>query len=472
MVFNSLAFLIFFMLFFVLYWKLFSKYNIQIRNAFILLASYIFYGWWDWTFLGLIIISTLIDFILGKRIYASENNTHKKWLLGLSVLSNLGILFFFKYFNFFIDSLQTALATISVSTHVSTLDIILPVGISFYTFQTLSYTIDIYRGTLKPTKHILQFAAFVSFFPQLVAGPIERASHLLPQFTTSKAFNYKLAISGLRLVLWGFFKKLVIADNFGILTDLIFEKGVNASGIGILIGTFCFALQIYADFSGYSDMAIGFSRMLGFDLMKNFSTPYFAKSFSEFWKRWHISLSTWFRDYVYIPLGGNRKNGLKTSTNLLVTFLVSGLWHGASFTFIIWGALHGFALIIEKYIAPKSKIYRVIAMGCILLFWLPFRAESIEQLMTFTQALFQFKSYDFTVLNQIIVTFSESRFYSLLAVTGLFLLVEYKMQFADINEWLNKQSTGLRYTFYYIVILSVFIIGNFSVKPNFIYFQF
>lgn len=472
MVFNSLVFLIFFILFYVLYWKLASKYSIQFRNVFILIGSYIFYGWWDWKFLGLIILSSLIDFYLGKRIYHTNKKRHKKALLYLSLLSNLGILFFFKYFNFFIDSLHTALSTLSLSVNVTTLEIILPVGISFYTFQTLSYTIDIYRGTLKPTKNLIQFSAFVSFFPQLVAGPIERASHLLPQFNTIKIFNYPLAISGLRLVLWGFFKKLVIADNFGVLADLIFDKGIETSGLGILIGTLCFALQIYADFSGYSDMAIGLSRMLGFDLMKNFQTPYFAKSFGEFWKRWHISLSTWFRDYVYIPLGGNRKSGFKTSANLLITFLISGLWHGASYTFIIWGALHGLALILEKYIKPKSGFYSVIAMGLILLFWLPFRTESSAQLLEYSKALVEFESYQLESIQHIISAFSEVRFYTLLLVTTLFFSIEYKMQYADISEWLTKQSKGFRYTFYYVIILFVLIIGYFSVKPNFIYFQF
>jgi len=393
MVFNSLVFLIFFLLFFVLYWTISSKYSIRVRNGFILLASYVFYGWWDWKFLGLILTSSLIDYFIGKKLYKSTKIKQRKLLLSLSILSNIGILFFFKYYNFFIDSLQWSFTSINLPVNLTTLEIILPVGISFYTFQTLSYTIDIYRKSLKPTHQIIQFLAFVSFFPQLVAGPIERASHLLPQFSKKYSYNTKHTIAGLRLVLWGLLKKLVIADNFGVLTDLVFEHEGGISGLTVLIGTLCFALQIYTDFSGYSDMAIGFSKMLGFDLMKNFTTPYFAKSFGEFWRRWHISLSTWFRDYVYIPLGGNKTGQLRTTFNLFVTFLLSGLWHGASYTFIIWGALHGFALMIEKYIRIKSVLYRPIALGLILLFWLPFRAKNYNQLVEFTQALFQFNTY-------------------------------------------------------------------------------
>lgn len=472
MVFNSFVFLIFFLLFFLLYWRISTKHSIQVRNAFILLASYVFYGWWNWKFLGLIVVSSVIDYFIGQTLYKTEHKSSRKWLLSISILSNIGILFFFKYYNFFIDSLQWSLQSISIPFNLSTLEIILPVGISFYTFQTLSYTIDIYRKTLKPTTHFIQFLAFVSFFPQLVAGPIERASHLLPQFAKSYSFNLKDCIGGLRLVLWGFLKKLVIADNFGVIVDLIFEQNDSVSGVMVLVGTLCFALQIYADFSGYSDMAIGFSRMLGFDLMKNFKTPYFAKSFSEFWRRWHISLSTWFRDYVYIPLGGNQKGALKTYSNLFITFLLSGLWHGASYTFIIWGGLHGFALMVEKYLKPKFTLYPIIAMVFIVLFWLPFRAESFQQLSNFTTALINFGNYNTLELQEIIQQFSVYRFYTLLGVTLLFFAVEYNLQLKDINEWLENKSKTKRLVFYYSAALVILLIGNFSVKPNFIYFQF
>lgn len=472
MVFNSSVFLIFFLVFYTLYWKISSKYSLQIRNIFILMASYVFYGWWDWKFLGLILASSFIDFFIGQKLYKAEKPKQRKFLLGISILSNLGILFFFKYFNFFIESLHWSLSNLSISVNLTTLEIILPVGISFYTFQTLSYTIDIYRKTLKPTSNLIQFLAFVSFFPQLVAGPIERASHLLPQFNKTYTFSYKTAISGLRLVLWGFFKKLVIADNFGALTDLIFANQDGVSGLSVLVGTLCFALQIYADFSGYSDMAIGFSRMLGFDLMKNFKTPYFSKSFGEFWRRWHISLSTWFRDYVYIPLGGNKVGPYRIYSNLFITFLVSGLWHGASFNFIIWGALHGCALMLEKRIKIKSIFYRPIALSLILMFWLPFRANTFHQLLQYTKALFNTDTYNTLELYNYISTFSTSRFYALLGVTFGFLTIEYFMQHMDANEWLNKQNKTFRYTFYYTLVLTILLIGNFSVKPNFIYFQF
>lgn len=333
MVFNSTTFLIFFILFFFTYWVINNRFNIAARNLFIIISSYIFYGWWDWRFLSLIAFSTIIDFSIGYLLSKNKSDLYRKGLLIISIIVNLGLLAFFKYFNFFIESLNELLMSFSMQVNITTLKIILPVGISFYTFQTLSYTIDVYKKRLEPTTDILSFFAFVSFFPQLVAGPIERASHLLKQFQVKKLFNYDLCIAGLRLVLWGFFKKIVIADNFGILADTIFNQDASIPGVSVIAGTLFFALQIYTDFSGYSDIAIGISKMLGFDLMVNFKTPYFATSFSDFWSRWHISLSTWFRDYVYIPLGGNRKGKLKTQLNLLITFLLSGLWHGANVTF-------------------------------------------------------------------------------------------------------------------------------------------
>lgn len=323
-----------------------------------------------------------------------SNRSAKKLLLLSSIIVNLGILGFFKYFNFFIDSFSEIVSGITPSFNTYTLNIILPVGISFYTFQTLSYTIDIYRGRLKPTKDILSFFVFVAFFPQLVAGPIERASHLLSQFQKKQTFNYSKNVSGLRLILWGLFKKIVIADNLGILVDQIFNPSSPVSGFTTLIGAIFFAFQIYADFSGYSDIAIGISKMLGIDLMKNFTTPYFSSSFSEFWKRWHISLSTWFRDYLYVPLGGNRKKEYRIFLNIFITFLLSGLWHGAQITFVIWGALHGLVLIFEKKI--NFKINKSIAMLLVFtittLFWIPFRAENVSQLMILTTSLFNFSS--------------------------------------------------------------------------------
>lgn len=394
MLFNSVTFVIFFFIFYNLYWWLNNKFELKIRNIFILISSYIFYGWWDWRFLSLIFISSLADFLIGLKMHQYSNRSAKKLLLLSSIIVNLGILGFFKYFNFFIDSFSEIVSGITPSFNTYTLNIILPVGISFYTFQTLSYTIDIYRGRLKPTKDILSFFVFVAFFPQLVAGPIERASHLLSQFQKKQTFNYSKNVSGLRLILWGLFKKIVIADNLGILVDQIFNPSSPVSGFTTLIGAIFFAFQIYADFSGYSDIAIGISKMLGIDLMKNFTTPYFSSSFSEFWKRWHISLSTWFRDYLYVPLGGNRKKEYRIFLNIFITFLLSGLWHGAQITFVIWGALHGLVLIFEKKI--NFKINKSIAMLLVFtittLFWIPFRAENVSQLMILTTSLFNFSS--------------------------------------------------------------------------------
>jgi D-alanyl-lipoteichoic acid acyltransferase DltB (MBOAT superfamily) len=448
--------------------------NYKIRNLFTVLASYLFYGWWDYRFLSLIILSSAIDFIIGIWLGKTDKESSRKFLLYTSVFFNLGILAFFKYFNFFIDSFKDLMSVFSININTSTLNIILPVGISFYTFQTLSYSIDVYRKKLEPTNDVISFFAFVSFFPQLVAGPIERASHLLKQFQEKKVFNYYNNIEGLRLILWGFLKKIVIADNFGVLADSVFNSELSISGVSFIVGAIFFALQIYADFSGYSDIAIGLSKMLGYDLMKNFRTPYFATSFSDFWQRWHISLSTWFRDYVYIPLGGNRKGNLRVSLNILITFLLSGLWHGANITFIIWGGLHGFALILEKNVKIKFKkyIYTPFVLILVILFWIPFRAENYSQLSNIVKSIFHFSTYSISELYKIINDFSSVRFLCLVIVTIIFLIVEYNMGIRDFSEWINEKSRIKRLSLYYILIFVILIIGNFSVKPNFIYFQF
>jgi len=457
MVFNSTTFLIFFILFFFIYWGINNRLSIAARNLFIIISSYIFYGWWDWRFLSLIAFSTIVDFSIGYLLSKNKRDIFRKGLLIISIIVNLGLLAFFKYFNFFIESLNVLLISFSMQVNITTLKIILPVGISFYTFQTLSYTIDVYKKKLEPTTDILSFFAFVSFFPQLVAGPIERASHLLKQFQVRKLFNYDLSIAGLRLVLWGLFKKIVIADNFGILADSIFNQDSSIPGVSVMAGALFFALQIYADFSGYSDIAIGISRMLGFDLMVNFKTPYFATSFGDFWSRWHISLSTWFRDYVYIPLGGNQKGNFKTQINLLTTFLLSGLWHGANVTF---------KRNISKY------IYAPVVIFIVILLWIPFRAESFTHLMDLFSSIIHIKQYSFSHLFQIITDFSEIRFCILGIVCILFLLFEYNMNRSDFNTWISQKSKTIRIVTYYILIFMIILIGNFSVKPSFIYFQF
>ncbi len=474
MIFNSITFLIFFLIFFQLYWLINNRLSISTRNLFTVLSSYLFYGWWDWRFLSLIIFSSAVDYIIGLLLANEENKKRRKLLLATSLVANLGVLGFFKYFNFFIDSLNGFMAMFSISLNINMLRIILPVGISFYTFQTLSYTIDVYKRRIEPTKDILSFFAFVSFFPQLVAGPIERASHLLKQFQERKRFSYDDEVTGLRLALWGFFKKIVIADNFGVLTDHIFSSTQAPSGLLTIAGALFFALQIYADFSGYSDIAIGISKMLGFDLMKNFATPYFATSFGEFWHRWHISLSTWFRDYLYIPLGGNRSTKLRVSSNLMVTFLLSGLWHGADITFLIWGGLHGSALIIEKQIKRKINkyIYATIVLLSTVLLWIPFRAKNYDQFAKLSASLVHFGSYSLYRFYQIIDTFSVSRFAGLMLVTVFFLIIEYNLKLKDFNEWIMSKSKATRFTLYYLIVMLILFAGNFTVKPYFIYFQF
>lgn len=334
MLFNSFTFLVFLPIVFAIYW-LIGKKHLKLQNLFLLLASYVFYGWWDYRFLSLLFFSTIVDYWVGLQLLKAEAPKARKFWLGVSLTVNLGMLSFFKYYNFFVDSFVDLLNSIGYQANPFTLKIILPVGISFYTFQTLSYVIDVYRRKLEPTKDFIAFATFITFFPQLVAGPIERATHLLPQILKPRVFNYQRAITGARLILWGMFKKIAIADALAPSVNEIFGNHQGYDSWTLLLGAFYFSLQIYCDFSGYSDIAIGLSRWFGIDLMTNFRFPYFSRSIGEFWRRWHISLSTWFRDYVYIPLGGSHVGKSKSLRNVLIVFLVSGFWHGANWTFIV-----------------------------------------------------------------------------------------------------------------------------------------
>jgi D-alanyl-lipoteichoic acid acyltransferase DltB (MBOAT superfamily) len=326
MIFNSIDFAVFLPIVFFLYWFVTNK-NLKLQNLLIVLASYTFYGWWDWRFLSLMLFSTLIDYSIGRGLLKQEGITKRKILLWSSIIVNLGLLGFFKYYNFFIENFVEAFTFFGLEISASSLNIILPVGISFYTFQTLSYSIDIYRRKLEPTKDFIAFAAFVSFFPQLVAGPIERATNLLPQFYKKRKFDLVSASDGLRQILWGLFKKVVIADNCAEIANIIFNNSGDYSGGTLLLGAVFFTFQIYGDFSGYSDIAIGTSRLFGFNLMQNFKFPYFSRDIAEFWRRWHISLSTWFRDYLYIPLGGSRGGTFMKVRNTFIIFIVSGFWH-------------------------------------------------------------------------------------------------------------------------------------------------
>lgn len=354
MLFNSFAFFLFLPAVFILYWFVLGKRH-RLQNALLLLASYVFYGWWDWRFLSLIAFSTLVDYGVGLAMGREEREGPRKWLMALSLVTNLGLLGFFKYFNFFVDSFAAAFATVGIAWDAPTLQIILPVGISFYTFQTLSYSLDIYKGRLEPSRDLLSFAAFVSFFPQLVAGPIERAVNFLPQILKPRTFRYEQGVQGMRLILWGLFKKVVIADNLALYVERCFSEYEEVGSLTLLLGAVYFTVQIYCDFSGYSDIAIGAAKLFGFELMSNFRFPFFARSIPEFWARWHISLTTWLNDYLFTPLSIKwrhyRKRGIAAA--IVVTFLVSGLWHGANWTFVVWGGLHG--LLFIPYVM-RSKL--------------------------------------------------------------------------------------------------------------------
>lgn len=406
MLFNSVEFLIFLPTVFLLYWFVFNK-DLKKQNLLILVSSYVFYGWWDYRFLSLIFVSTLVDYIVGIKIFESRSDTKRKVLLAVSMLFNLGVLGFFKYYNFFVDSWVELFASIGYQIEsVWTLNVILPVGISFYTFQTMSYSIDIYRKNLEPTKDFISFASFVSFFPQLVAGPIERATHLVPQILKSRVFNYQQALVGFRMILWGLFKKVVIADSLAPIVNDIFANYQLLDGGTLWLGAIYFAFQIYCDFSGYSDIAIGISNLFGFELMTNFKFPYFSRNIGEFWRRWHISLSTWFRDYLYIPLGGSRYGEWKSFRNICVIFIVSGFWHGANWTFIVWGVIHAL-LYIPSFVfkTHRSYVSSVVAQDRFLpnvkelaqmlvtfvfvtIAWVFFRSDSISQASDYLSIMF------------------------------------------------------------------------------------
>ncbi len=393
MIFNSIEFAIFIPIVFVLYWFVFNN-HLKLQNTLILIASYIFYGWWDWRFLTLILFSSIADYSIGIFLHKKTNTGVRKVALWTSIGINLGLLGFFKYYNFFIDNFSSAFSFFGSHISVSSLQIILPVGISFYTFQTLSYTIDVYRKKLEPTTDFIAFSAFVAFFPQLVAGPIERATNLLPQFYKQRHFEYQKATDGLRQILWGLFKKVVIADTCAKYANLVFTNSDQFSGSTLVMGAVFFAFQIYGDFSGYSDIAIGTSRLFGFHLHRNFAFPYFSRDISEFWRRWHISLSTWFRDYLYIPLGGSRGGTWMKVRNTFIIFIVSGFWHGANWTFIIWGTLNALyflpLLLLRKnrnhmtIVAPNSIfpsltefLQMVVTFGLTVVAWIFFRADNV-----------------------------------------------------------------------------------------------
>ncbi len=469
MLFNSVEFVLFLPIVFLLYWFVFAK-NVAIQNLFLVVCSYIFYGWWDWRFLGLIILSSTVDYCMGLLMRDEDRPGRRKSYLWISILTNLGILGFFKYFNFFSQSLIESMQVLGWTLHASTLAIILPVGISFYTFQTMSYTIDVYRRKIAPTTDLLAFFAYVGFFPQLVAGPIERAANMLPQFTRPRVMEYAMLSSGLKYMLWGFVMKLAIADRLALYVDTIYNNVEMHHGSSHLIATFFFSIQIYGDFAGYSLIAIGCAQLFGIRLMDNFRRPYLSTSFKEFWSRWHISLSTWFRDYVYIPLGGSRTSKVRRDINLMVTFVVSGLWHGANWTFVIWGAAHGGLQILEKRWPrghtlrwPKAaQIALVFALTCLT--WIFFRAASLSEALFMLSSIFM----DFGGAPHIgdigIFTFS------ILAI-GFLFVAEYFEEYRPAITLLHHKRLVVRFgaiTFLLLFLLSLGVFDN----TQFIYFQF
>ncbi|MBM1106752.1 MBOAT family protein [Aurantibacter crassamenti] len=484
MLFNSLEFLVFLPLVFFLYWVVFKK-NLQHQNILIILASYLFYGWWDWRFLILILLSTLVDFYVGQQIFKNIDNKKKaQYWLWVSMAFNLSLLGFFKYFNFFIDSFIEMFSMVGYEMKSTwMLRIILPVGISFYTFQTMSYSFDIYYKKLKPTKDLVAFTAFVAFFPQLVAGPIERASNLLSQITNKRDFNYDQIVSGLKLILWGFFKKLVIADSLAPIVDDIFANYADYPASTLILGVFLFSFQVYGDFSGYSDIAIGTAKLFGIELMSNFKFPNFSRNVAEYWQRWHISLSTWFRHYLYIPLGGNRVGKLLSIRNISIIFIVSGFWHGANWTFIVWGALHAL-FYIPVYLMGRNRMYadNVIAENS----WFPSIKEIGQVVLTFLMVSFSrifFRSPtitdSFAYIKQIGEDFSYAPyahpmgyrmvdFYILIAI---FTLYEYLIR-KDERSPFKFKSRFVRFAVYALLILGMLLFYDDGVNRSFIYFQF
>jgi len=484
MLFNSLSYLIFLPIVFALYWTIKSeKYRWQ--NILLIIASYIFYGAWDYRFLFLLIFSTSLDYFVGLQIFhAKSHKTKQIWLL-ISLVTNLGFLGFFKYYNFFIESFAELLTSVGFQPNIWTLKIILPVGISFYTFHGLSYVLDIYHDKIKPTKNIVDYSLFVCFFPLLVAGPIERATHLLPQLQKPRNFNYLNISDGLRQILWGLFKKVVVADNCAPIVNQIFDNYQTASGIQLVLGAVLFSFQIYGDFSGYSDIALGSARLLGIELLKNFNFPYFSRDIAEFWRRWHISLTTWFRDYIYIPLGGSRGSKGKVIRNTFVIFLISGFWHGANWTFIAWGLLNAIYFLPLLLAKQNRKNIEIVAAGKRLpslrdLFsmlvtfsittfaWILFRSNTLEQAGKYISGLFSKSLFSLDIGDYVA---GRSKVLFSFLMIALLIIVEWRGRenpYALSN--MRMKQKWKRYLFYYFILfLIIFYQGA---QQQFIYFQF
>jgi len=480
MVFNSVNFAIFLPLVFILYWYV-TKGNLKFQNIILLFASLFFYASWDYRFLLLLLFSISLDYVTGIKIFESQNKIAKKiWFL-ISIITNVGLLAIFKYYNFFIESFSEALLLLNIKTNPVTLNLILPVGISFYTFHGLSYIIDIYKGRILAEKNFINYSVFVSFFPLLVAGPIERATHLLPQIQKNRKFNYSIAVSGIRQILWGAFKKIAIADFLAVYVEEGFRKHITLSGMEIATSVIYFSIQIYCDFSGYSDIAKGAAKLFGIELLDNFRFPYFSKNISEFWRRWHISLSSWFRDYIYIPLGGSKTSNLIAIRNVFIVFVLSGFWHGAKWTYIFWGFYHA-VLFFPMFLRKEQKNDIEMVKNTFLIFpslknickilltyflvnigWIFFRSESMSQAISVIKSI---------ALNNFLPT--NFHFYNLF---GLFVIV-----YLFVFEWINKEKRfgldiGLypkyiRRCIYLTTVFLIYLMYSPQANSTFIYFQF
>jgi len=482
MLFNSLNFAIFLPIVFVLYW-FFTKKNLKAQNILLLVSSYFFYACWDWRFMFLLIFSTILDFYTGIKIHESNSNKRKKIWLWISIGINLGFLGVFKYYNFFAASFSDAISFLGLKVNLSSLQIMLPVGISFYTFHGLSYVIDLYKDRIKPERNFVDYSLFVSFFPLLVAGPIERATHLLPQIKKNRDFDYSKSIDGLRQILWGLFKKIVIADNCAEFANEIFNNSAHYSGSTLLLGAVFFTFQIYCDFSGYSDIALGTARLFGIDLLRNFAFPYFSRDIAEFWRRWHISLSSWFKDYLYIPLGGSKGGMWIKIRNTFIIFIVSGFWHGANWTFIVWGFLNALFIMPSIIFNTNRNNLDIVAQGKYLpslkeilavsktfflavLAWIFFRANNLTHAFDIVSHIFStsiFSSVSFK---------GSNNSFPILILLVLFNLVEWmgrEQQFAIAKLGLNWKRP-IRWAFYYVIIFAIIYFGG--KEQNFIYFQF
>lgn len=477
MLFNSFEFAIFLPITFLLYWFVFN-YNIKIQNIFLLAISYLFYGWWDWRFLLLIALTTGTSYLSGTLIEKYRFQYKAKLIAVANIVLNLLILGLFKYFNFFSENLSKVFEVFGYTLDWVTLDILLPVGISFYTFQALSYTIDVYKKKLEPTHDVVSFFTYVSFFPQLVAGPIERATNLLPQFFKKRTFDYTLAVDGMRQILWGLFKKILVADNCAVLANRIFENSSEHSGSTLLLGAIYFTFQIYGDFSGYSDIAIGTARLFGFNLMQNFNYPYFSRDIAEFWRKWHISLTTWFRDYIYIPLGGSRGTKIKVIRNTFIIFLVSGFWHGASWTFVAWGVYHALLFMPLLLLSKNRKytgniaegkyipsVYEFIQMGITFLLvvigWVFFRAASLPEAFSYIGKIFSKTLFTKPI---------EIDLYCLIFMTLMILIEWCERNFQYGLQYIRFKTRTVRWIFYLLIIWITAEFGG--VQESFIYFQF